>query len=655
MGRKKRKMSTKVRAGPVSAETFPAAPSADEAGAVFARGLQLHQSGDHSGAEAAYREAIRLAPDHPHAYNNLAIILRGLGRLDEAVINYRRAIEVAEDPFPVLNNLAMMFNTVRRSREGAEVAAQAVCLRPDVGEGWFQLGNAVRELGNHERAEWMMRLATTADPRHAPAWTNLGNLLRARGLGREAVMACKQALDINPTIMEAFANVADTLKEQGRVAESVPYYAQAFTLKPRPDLHSNLLLALNYLPDRKGTESLQAHRVWAQTHADPLTAAAPPLLNDRDPDRRLRIGFVSADLRTHSVAFFFIPLLAGLLADEFETFCYSNTASEDITSDKMKQLADHWVSIIGVDDAEVAERIRRDRIDILVDLSGHTGGHRLLIFARRPAPVQVSWLGYPNTTGMRAIDYRLTDAVADPPGQSDPWYTEKLVRLGRGFLCFRPLDDLVPEIEPLAASRNGHVTFGSFNNVSKLTEQVLDLWARVLAAVPQSRLILKNRAFADAFARDWFMARLCVHGVTRDRIDLLEHIHSVGGHLGAYSRIDIGLDPFPYGGTTTTCEAMWMGVPVITLLGEQHAGRVGASLLTQVGLGDWIALDADSYVAKAAALAGNLSRLAALRRTMRRRMQLSPLRDESGFARSMAVAFRDMWHEWCFSPPENGA
>lgn len=351
----------------------------------------------------------------------------------------------------------------------------------------------------------------------------------------------------------------------------------------------------------------------------------------------MKIGYVSGDFRRHSVANFLLPVLENHDRSRFETYCYSNNPWDDEVTDRLKTASGQWRRISGLEDPEAAEQIARDGIDLLIDLSGHTAHNRLTLFARRPAPLQATWLGYPGSTGVEAIDYRLVDGVTDPSGDAD--YCEKLVRLQPGFLCYAPLD---PAPAPAMRPTGQPIRFGSFNNPAKLSRATLDLWGRLLKTVGEAELVLKGKPFADPETRRILLERFAERGIAEERIVLLEHIADPVGHMAAYGEIDIALDPFPYNGTTTTCEALWMGVPVIALLGDRHSGRVGASLLTRVGLEDLIAADASDYVRRAAGLAADGNRLAELRRTLRDRMAASPLCDGPGFTRRLEAAYLRM-------------
>jgi len=337
---------------------------------------------------------------------------------------------------------------------------------------------------------------------------------------------------------------------------------------------------------------------------------------------------------------------------QVDVFCYSDEKHPDDITARIRKLAHHWRSIAGMTDVEVARQIFEDRVDILVDLAGHTAHNRQPVFARRPAPVQASWLGYPNTTGVPVIDYRITDAVADPEGEADRYYSETLIRLRHGFLCYAPNRD-TPAIAKLPASESGTVTFGSFNNLAKINSRVIAVWSKILDFVPNSRLLLKGKQLSDEFSQKRFYELFSQNGICADRIKMLPTTRTIPEHLNLYSAVDIGLDPFPYNGTTTTCEAIWMGVPVISLYGDRHASRVGASILTRIGYKDLITRTEKDYIKKAVELAGNIERLVWLRAGMRLNMQQSPLCDAESFGQEMERAYRSMWQNWCSGNPSD--
>jgi protein O-GlcNAc transferase len=607
-------------------------------------GNVLRRQGKLDEAIAACRRAIGIDPNHAEAHFNLGNALSDQRALDAAVAAFRQAIGIRPGKAEAHCNLGTALFGQGRLDEAVAAYRQAIRINPDLAEGHFNLGNALRDLGLNE-AEVAFRQALHLRPDYAEARSNLGNTLRDLGKLGEAIAAFREAIRIKPDMAVAHCSLGATLCDQGKLDDAIAVYRHVIALNPDfADADASLLFCLNYGEHISPAALSAAHRAWDERHARPLSRSSAHA-NDRSVARRLRVGYVSPDFRQHSVAHFLEPLLISHDRNEIELFCYAEVSSPDATTVRFKRLADHWVSTVGMLDEAVAERIGRDRIDILVDLAGHTSKNRLLVFARKPAPVQVTWLGYPNTTGLTALDYRLVDAVTDPEGQADAFASETLVRLAGGFLCYGGSAD-APAPEPPPCLATGTVTFGSFNNPAKLSEATLDAWAMVLMRLPQSRLLLKGKPFVDDASRASYLERLGRRGVSATRVEVATFVPDAE-HLAAYGRVDIALDPFPYNGTTTTCEALWMGVPVVALRGDRHAGRVGASLLTQIGLNDLVADSVEEYVEIAAALAGDPARLADLRRSLRPRMAASELCDAPGFARKIEAAYRAMWQRWC--------
>jgi protein O-GlcNAc transferase len=637
--------------------------------ALHLSGLILCGGGDSEKGLKLIRRAIAFQPRYPAALNNLGNILKDLGRHDEALACYDKALGFEPDLPEALFNSGNALGELGRMQEALDRYDRALMLRPAYAEALANRGNALGALGRLEAALESFDRALAAEPDFAAAHYNRANTLAALGRNAEALpgydralalepaygaalnnrgialqsarrydealASYRQALDLRPDDAEALNNLGNLRHEQGRVAEAAAAYEQAVRL--RPDLPApvgNLLMLLNYRDDKSPDEVLAAHRRLSP-HAVPSKPFA-----SRAPGR-LRIGYVSSDFRTHAVACFFEPLLASHDRGEVEVFCYSNLRQPDATTERLRALAEHWVPIDRLTDAEAAARIRADGIDVLVDLGGHSGNSRLWLFAHRSAPAQVTWLGYPNTTGLATVDYRLTDAIADPAGVTDPFHSEKLVRLDGGFLCYRPPAE-APPVGPAPSLKHGFVTFGSFNHPAKLSDATVRAWAELLARVPDSRLLLKYKIFDDATTRTHYQDRFVAAGLDLGRLDLLGFIDDPRGHLAAYDRIDLALDPFPYNGTTTTCEALWMGVPVVSLAGDRHAGRVGASLLHRVGLDALVAEDVAGYVTVAAGLAADSATLSALRASLRGRLETSPLLDGPGFARTIEAAFRTL-------------
>ena len=622
----------------------------DFAMAHYNLGNVLKSEGRFEDAIASYRCALQSRPGFAEAWGNLGIALQNQGRPDDAIAAYRRAIESRPDYAEAHNNLG---NALQRQRQmDAAIAAyrRAIECKTDYAEAHSNLGLALADRGHFAEGFIALRHALLLKPDLVEAHNNLGMALAEQGRLDEALAAYRRALEFNPDLVEAHNNLANALKDHGELAAAIAAYRHALRLKPdHPEAHGNLLLALHYPPGCDPGETLAEHRRWAEIHALPLAKGIAPHGNDRDPERRLRIGYVSPDFREHSVAFFLEGLLAAHDGGQVEIFCYADLRSEDAVSARFEKLSGHWRRIAGRTDEQVAELIRQDRIDILIDLSGHTARNRLLVFARKPAPVQVTYLGYCDTTGLSAMDYRLTDALADPPGTTEHLHTEQLIRLPDGAWCFRPHDQS-PAVEPPPVLRSGHITFGCFNVRPKITDEMLILWARLLSQVPGSRLLLKNTGFTEPSIQQRMRNLLAKAGIAPERLELAARVPTQRRHLEHYAQVDIALDTFPYHGTTTTCEALWMGVPVITLAGHTHASRVGVSLLTHAGLPELIASSADEYVHIATRLAADIERLGTLRSSLRERLAVSRLLDAPRFARNVEHAYRQMWRTWCATP-----
>jgi predicted O-linked N-acetylglucosamine transferase (SPINDLY family) len=610
-------------------------------------GNALRDLGRLEEAVAACHKAVELRPSYAEAHYNLGNALRIQGKLEEVVVAYQRALDLKPHLAPAHNNLGNVLNEQGKLEKAMEAFQKALALKPDYAEAHNNLGIVLRRLGQLDEAKAAHFRALELKPDFAEAHYNLGNALGNQVKLYDAVVAYQRAIELKPDFAEAHNNLANALSAQGKLEEAVAAYRKALELEPNfAEAHSNLLLAMNY-DARFSQESIFVEsRRWDETHATPFSSSDKIYANTRDPHRPLRVGYISPDFRKHSVSYFADPLIAEHDRRSFEVFCYAEVEKPDDKTARIRALADVWRSTVGASDSAVAEWIRKDRIDILVDLAGHTAKNRLPVLASKPAPVQVTWLGYPNTTGLSAMDYRLTDEIADPEDATDTLSSEKLVRLPNGFLCYSLLNE-APNISEPPALRDGHVTFGSFNNITKVTPDVVETWARVLDRVPRSRLLIKNRSLADEETRNRYLEMFLLHGIEKERVELRSWIESSSGHLGLYNRVDVALDPFPYNGTTTTCEALLMGVPVVTLCGDRHSGRVGASILSRVALTDLIAETSEAYVETAVELANSADRLSELRTGLRDRVQRSPLCDSRGFARKVEVEYRRLWRHWC--------
>lgn len=494
----------------------------------------------------------------------------------------------------------------------------------------------------------LLALSPPHSPQAAMAHMNLGNIALGGHRFTEATGHYEAALDEhrgrNATHADLLNNIGISLFRRGLPERAIERYRQALAIRPDyQDAATNLLFAMQHSPEVSPQQLFDAFRDWARRHEAPLLHERQPHANDPDPARRLRIGYVSGDFFRHAVANFIEPVLQCHDRSAVEVFCYVANAHSDERTAVLRGLADHWREVAGLSDAQLAQRVRDDAIDILVDLSAHTVGHRLLAFARKPAPVQMTWLGYPTTTGLQSIDYRISDAVSDPPGVADAFHSERILRLPRVQWCYRP-DAQAPPVRELPALLAGRITFGSFNNLAKLNDAVLQLWARVLMALPEARINVVS--IPDIPSRHRVADALIAHGAQPAQVKITGTLE-YAEFWRIRDDIDIVLDAFPYNGTTTTCEALWAGLPVVTLAGSHGASRSAASILTSVGLGGLVAHDAAAYVSIAQSLAADVAKLAGMRRGMRQRLIEAGLCDGPRFAGELESLYREAWRNWC--------
>ena len=613
--------------------------------AVFHRnlGTALLASGEAARAAAAHREALRLQPDFPEAHHSLAEALRVLEKPQEAEAHYRRALALRPGFAFARNGLGLALAAQGRYAEAEAAYRAALAESPDFAQALVNLAQALERQSRPKEAEAEYRRALALEPTSLAALVNWGNLCKDDGRTGEAMALYRRALEHHPQAPPALNNLANLLKDQGMVEETLGLFRRAIAIEPQfGHAHSNLLLTLHYLPGPTPEEIFAAHRAWGRRFP-PVSGAHA---NGREPERRLRVGYVSPDFRRHPVASFIEPVLAAHDRSRVEVFSYAVHLKPDAVTARLKTLADHWREIGALDAEAAAQAIRADGIDVLVDLAGHTANNRLAVFARRPAPVQATYLGYPGTTGLPAMDWRITDAIADPPGEAERLHTERLMRLPGPFQCFR-MPPEAPPVGPVPMDSAGHATFASFNMLAKVHPALVARWAEILRAVEGSRLILKAAPFRDAGTRAHYHALFAAHGIAAERVNLLGYIPSAAAHFALYNKIDVALDTDPYNGATTSCEALWMGVPVVTLAGRNHAGRVGTAILTHLGLEELIAASPADYIARTVALARDPARLAHLRGTLRARMTASPLTDPQRIAAALEDAYRTMWRAWC--------
>jgi len=606
-------------------------------------GAALKAQGNSDEAVDCYRRALELKPDYAEAYNNLGNALKNQAKLDEAVACYLRALELKPDYAEVHNNLGNTLCALGKLHEAVACYRRALELKPAYAETHHNLGVALRDQGKLNEAVACFRRALELKPDYADANSNLGIALRHQGKTDEAVACFRRALELKPDNADAHNNLGAALKTQGQTDEAVACYRRALELKPDcVGAHSNLLQALQYGAGVTLAALAEAHAEYDRQHAAPLYAASPQHAQVRDRHGRPRLGFVSADLGRHPVGYFLIRVFENLDPEQFETICYSDRIVKDDLTHRFQAAATEWRDVFGMSDERLAEQIRADRIDILFDLAGHTARNRLLVFARKPAPIQVTWIGYEGTTGLAAMDYLLADHLMIPQG-SERHYRESVLRMPDGYLCYDP-PATAPPVGPLPALKNGFATFGSFNNLAKIAPEVVSVWAEILRGAPTARLVMKYRGLGDQTVRERYLGHFAAHGVGPERLDLLPW-SSYANYLETYHQVDVALDPFPFSGSTITCESLWMGVPVVTCPGETFAGRHSLNHLSSVGLLETIAQDLDEYVELAVSLAGDSPRLAALRAGLRDRMAASPLCDGKRFGASFASMLHDLWKQ----------
>ncbi|MBI3706767.1 MAG: tetratricopeptide repeat protein [Proteobacteria bacterium] len=667
----------------------------DYADAHYNLGLALKAQNRLGDAAASYGRAIALRPDYAAAHNNLGVIHQELEQTSEALADYRRAAAADANftaahanlaklllqvgpPADALDSLLRVFALCRDADEAriqltvtsdvAETAARvlnthgsavqgrgdfaaaarayraAITMQPDLADAYSNLGTALKAQGDLEEAVAHYNRAIALRPDYAEAHNNLGVAQYALHQSEQAMASFRRALEMRPDLGEAFNNLGNALLDQTRLEEALASYRRALAVQPNlARAHSNLIFAMSFLPDIDTAGQYAEQRRWYAAHGQALAATIAPHGNDRSPERRLRVGYVSADFYRHSAQYAFGPVLRHHDPAAVEVVCYSGVIKEDDTTAPLRAEAALWRSTLGVADDALAAQIRADAIDILVDLSGHTGGNRLPVFARKPAPVQVSAWGHVAGTGLPTIDALFGDPVVVPI-EERPLFAERVVDLPCAIGYEAPPD--APEVAPAPSARFGYVTFGSLNRLAKVNDAVLRVWAEVLKACPGSRLLLKDWRLDEAMQCERVLSVLARHGVWGERVELRgggAHLD----HMAAYADIDIALDPFPHGGGITTCEALWMGVPVVTLAGRNVASRMGASIMTALGLADWAARSEEEYVALAAAKARDVAPLAALRQGLRAKLSASAVGDAARYTRAVETAYRALWRKWC--------
>ena len=608
---------------------------------VLLSAVEHHQAGRHAEADAGYRECLAQEPGNAAVWNNFAVL--ALDRRDwQAVIERTdRAIAIAPDRPAFHCTRAFALNGIGRTVEAIRVCHAVLHVHRDCAPAWFALGEAHASEGRDEEAVDAYRSALRCKPDYAAAANNLGNLLTNLNDFDSAIAAFHAALDLAPISAATHHNLGAALRELGRHEEAIACFRRALDLAPHlAKARGSLILALLYAPGTTAAMLAEEGQRWWRKHGVPQWRGDRPFPHDRDPERPLRIGFVSADFREHPVGRHLFPLLREHDRAQFTITAYSGVRVPDRTTARFRALGIAWRDVAHLDDDALAAQIEADGIDIAVDLSLHSAGDRLLVFARQPAPVQISFAGYPGEAGLESIAHHLTDPVLEPHGA---------LQLRDSFWCMDAPDD-APEVNPLPALSGGPFVFGCLHKFAKVNAQTIEWWSRILRAVPSARLVM---LCPTGETRAPLLAAFRTHGIGEDRVELVSFLPR-SDYLAMHHRIDLILDTFPYNGHMTALDALWMGCPFVTLAGELPVSRGGASILTQVGLFELITRTPGDYIRIATELAADLPRLATLRASLRERVKASPLMDAPRFARSVEAALRTAWRQWCgsvFQPP----
>jgi predicted O-linked N-acetylglucosamine transferase (SPINDLY family) len=620
----------------------------DNPDALHLLGVIASQGGHHSLAVERITGAIGINPGQAGYYCNLGSAYQALNQLDDAITSYQQALTLSPDYALAHNNLGNALSDTGRSEEAIASFRRALAVQPDYADAHSNLGSVLRRVGRNDESVLSYQNAIAIAPGLAEAHFNLGNVLHAQMRFNAAIDSFLAALAIKPEMHMAHNNLGLVLKDIGKLDDALICFENALALEPDfVNANSNLLFCVNYHPTWSPERIFAAYQQWDARQAARFSANQPALLNSRDPQRRLKVGYLSADFRNHSVIHFAAPLIEHHDKSRVEVFCYYNEREHDVHTDRMVAAADHWVPCFYMSDDDLAARIRADGIDVLIDLSGHTLGNRLLVFARKPAPVQASWMGFGYSTGLNAMDYFISDALFTPPG-AEALFSETLYRLPRASWSYQP-QAAAPLPGLLPARERGYVTFVCVSTTVRIGAAVIEAWAAILRRLPEAHLRLDMRNFSDPDLRMEFEQKFAALGVPASRLE----IGFTSPVWGVYQNVDIVLDCFPHNSGTTTFEALWMGLPVVSLADRPSVGRFGASILTAIGKPEWIATSPADYVERAVALAQDIAGLERTRASLRETMRSSPLLDHAGFARAMEAAYRDMWQQWCKRAPQH--
>jgi predicted O-linked N-acetylglucosamine transferase (SPINDLY family) len=608
-------------------------------------GIVLHELKRYEAALARFDRAIALKPDFAEAHSNRAMTLTELERFAEAVASCDKAIALKPDYPEAHSNRGNALCQMRRYEEAIASCDRAIALRPGYADALSNRGNALTELGRFDEALASYDQALALKPALAAAWVGRGNVFLNRNRYGEAFAAFQQALALKPDSLKALAQLAHYYERHGRMAEAIACYDRVLAVKPDfSEVISNKIFALDLVPQAGFVEHQEARKEWWRRIGAKIAAKSLPRhVNDRDAARRLVLGYVSSDFRRHSAATTFWPVLSNHDKTRFEVICYSCSAIRDDITKDFERVADRWIDATQLSDDELTERVRADKVDILIDLSGHSGGNRLGVFARKPAPLQVTAWGHATGTGLATIDYLFSDPVTIPE-EMRPLYAEKIYDLPCVIMSALPPIEL-PRGEPPVLT-NGHVTFGVFNRITKISDDALAVWARVLHGVPEAKLLMKDGAYDEMPLRELMRQRFAAHGIAGERIDFLGSSPREQ-HLASFGRTDIALDPFPQNGGVSTWEALHMGVPVVAKLGQSLPSRLSGAILASIDMPDWVAQSTDDYVALAVKFAGMPELLTRLRHELPAKIAAAPSGNAILYTRAVERAYRTMWENYC--------
>ena len=615
----------------------------DYADALDNRGLALQELKRYPEALASYDKALAIEPDFAEALNNRGNALQELKRYHEALASYDKALAIKPDFAKAANNRGVALEELGRYEEALASYDWTLAIKPDYAEALDNRGNALQELNRYQEALASYDKALAIKPDFPNALLNRGNTFRYMGRIRDAEASFRQVLAIKPD-EAAHNNLGSVLQNSGRLPEAIQSYRRAMALKPDfSEAHSNLIFAMDLSAAYSMEEQQEERRRWYEQHGRKLSPEIRAHQNVPDPDRRLRVGYVSADFRTHSAYYACSPVILSHDRTAFEIYCYSGVKREDGATARLKQAVQNWRSTLGASDDALAEQIRADRIDILVDLSGHTAGNRLLVFARKPAPVQITAWGHVTGTGLKTMDYLLADPVVLQK-QHRHLFAEEVIDLPCA-LCYQA-PEYAPPVQPLPANSGRPFTFGCINRVEKISDSCIELWSKILAAAPGAELVIKHTSLQDAMVQEILRYRFSTFGMEPERVRMLG-ASPHAEHLKIYHEIDVGLDTFPNNGGMSTAEALWMGVPIVAMPGEGPGSRSSAAILTAVGLESWVAHDAAEYVRIAGKAAADTASLAALRQRIRPMMVASAFADPGRYTAAVERAYRTAWRKWC--------